>query len=241
MPSTPSSAISTMRWAGGWAGGWRGGQGTLGASGEIWDEGGRHIFDTWGGEASYSHPVRGGASLVADYRFQRTHYAFARAEADLHQGSALVVAPLGRANSFVAGGLTLSRQAAREDQIYVGVDPASGTPVIDLFYRPYDYWGEAAFATVRLRNLAGRPLLTGGADLTFQRLRYSAVDYAIDPAAGARRHDDVLVASAFVQYRLTRNIYARLTVQHQDDWSNLVSVDRHGLGATLGLRWRWAQ
>jgi hypothetical protein len=218
-----------------------GGQWTLAASGEIWREGGQHLLDSWGGEASYAHPLAGTVSMVADYRYQRTAYAFARADSDLHQGSVLLVSPVGRAGSYLAGGLSLSRQAARADQLYVGLDPATGNPVIDLAYRPYDYWAEGAFATLRLRDVAGQPLLTGGADLAYQRLRYSHVDYAIDPAAGALRHDDMLQASAFVQYRLSRHLYARMTVQHQDDWSNLAAVDRHGAGATLGLRWRWAQ
>ena len=218
-----------------------GGQWTLSASAEIWSEGGAHLFNTYTGEASYALPVGGGAQLLADYRFQRTRYFFARADSDLHQGTLALVAPLGRAGSFVVTGMNVSRQTARSDQLYIGVDPASGTPVIDLFYRPYDHWGESAFVTLRLRDIAGQPLLTGGADVVVQRQRYTHVDYAVDPANGAPRHDSQLLASGFVQYRMTRNLYARVTVQRQDDWSNLASVDRHGSGATLGLRWRWGK
>lgn len=218
-----------------------GGQWTLGASAEIWSEGGAHLFNTYAAEASYARPVGGGAQVLADYRFQRTTYFFGRADSDHHQGTLALVAPLGQAGSFLVTGLNVSRQVAGSDQLYVGVDPATGTPVIDLFYRPYDYWGEGAFATLRLRDIMGQPLLTGGADVVLQRQRYTHVDYAIDAANGALRHDTQLLASSFIQYRMTRNLYARLTVQRQDDWSNLASVDRHGSGATLGLRWRWGK
>jgi hypothetical protein len=212
----------------------------VGASALIED--GAHLVDTYAVKSSYAIKIKHDRALLAHYSFTRNHYHFDRSDSDLHQGGLFLVSPFGQSGSYAVGGLALSYQKAKRDQLYIGVDPVNDfTITYDTQYRPFDYFGQTAVLLLRLRNLAGKPLLTGGLDVTYQRQRYLKPDYAIEPVDGAKRHDDIVNLSAFVQYRLSNNFYTRLTLLRQDDFSNLQAVARHGFGANISVRFRFAR
>ena len=211
----------------------------LSAGATRFSEGGMRQLDTWTIGGTVSGPVTTGMTAIADYHFARTAYAIDRPDSVTHQATLMLTQTIGHAGSYAVAALGLSRQRATSDQLYIFWSSLSGMQLdIDPAYRPYDTWSQAAALSLRLRDILGNPVVTGGADLGYQRRRFDHVDYAINPDIGAVRHDDEIDASAFVQYRLSRHLYGRMTVTRRDTFSNLDAIARHGSGASLGLRWR---
>ncbi len=220
---------------------WLGGVASASAGFAAVSEGGQRVLDNYTLSAGWARKL-GATTLVADYHFTRTAYHVDRANADLHQATLLLMHAVGGAGSYGFVAVALSRQRAVRDQLYLAPDPL-GTAALffDTAYRPFDYWGQAVSAALRRRDVLGNPLVTGGADLAYQHRAFSHVDYQIDPINGARRGDDEVNLGAFVQYRLSRHLYGRMTLSREDTFSNLAMVTRHGQGASLGLRWRASQ